>query len=93
MSKFQLSILSILVLGAALVRLFSVANQPFFCDVHIMVHVLESGGMTIQFPGYAPYHLIIKFLGFLFGSLFAGALVFSFLCGMGALGYCIAVRL
>lgn len=67
--------LILLILGAFLLRLAIPAPAPFFGDVENQVAVIESGAMLIQFPGYAPLHLLAKALipvtGSAFGSLVA----------------------
>lgn len=67
--------------------MISLPERPFFCDVPANVAAVETGAMTIQFPGYVPYHLVIKALASILGGVFPGVIVFSLLCGLGALVY------
>jgi hypothetical protein len=87
LKKNQLLVLLFILLGAVLVRAFSVAEQPFFCDVPFSLRAIDSGRMTIQFPGYVPFHLLIKLFTFVVGPPFVSFIFFSLVCGIGSLLY------
>jgi hypothetical protein len=88
MTRAQTLLLGFIFVAAAVIRLVSLAPVPFFCDVPYSLRVIASGTMVIQFPGYAPFHWVVRLLGDLLGSFLHGAVLFSFLCGMGAMIYC-----
>jgi hypothetical protein len=89
MTKIQVCILTGVFVVALTVRLGSLPHQPFFCDVPANVAAVESGTMIGNaFPGYAPFHWMIKLLGEVAGSPFAGDVLFSVICGLGAILYC-----
>lgn len=72
MLKFALALV---ICGAIGLRFFLHAPGPFFADVPNQVAAIESGRMLIQFPGYAPFHLLanslVPFTGTAFGGLVA----------------------
>ena len=89
MTRNQICLLTGVFVTAAAVRLASLPSHPFFCDVPANVAAVETGTMIgITFPGYAPFHWMIRLLGDVAGSPFAGDLLFSMLCGLGAMLYC-----
>ncbi len=76
------------VFGAALaLRLLSLPATAFFGDVPANQAAVESGAMIIQFPGYAPYHLLARAVSVLTGGVFAALILISLAAGLGAMGY------
>lgn len=83
-------IFGLLLTAGLAIRLTSLAPFPFFCDVPVQVEAIQSGRFIIQFPGYAPYHLVIGHLANLSGlSVFTVLWLFSLVCEQGSNVYII----
>ena len=67
--------------------MISIPSSGFFCDVPAQIKAIESQKFIIQFPGYAPYHLLIAGLASLTASTWQAMLFFSMLCGMVSILY------
>jgi hypothetical protein len=87
LKRSQLVVLLFVLLAAVLVRTFSVSEQPFYCDVPGTIPLVDSWKMTMQFPGYVPFQLIIKLFAFVVGTSFTSMIFFSLICGIGSLLY------
>lgn len=85
-SKFTAFLGLILFFGFCL-RLLMVPEIAFFCDVPEQIEVIESGKFTIQFPGYAPYHVLIAFLSKVAFGIHGSLMLFSLICGMATVVY------
>lgn len=64
----------VLLLGAGVaavlaVWLACVPRVPFFCDLPLQMTAIRDGSMVIQFPGYAPWHLLVRGVAEAIGSL------------------------
>jgi hypothetical protein len=84
--KYLIWFWAMLALGFVL-RAFSLPSVGFFCDVPNQITAIESKSFLIQFPGYAPFHLVIAGLAKIGISTFHAMALFSFLCGMVSLVY------
>ncbi|HEX8372076.1 MAG TPA: glycosyltransferase family 39 protein [Chthoniobacterales bacterium] len=80
----RFAVYSLILSLALVIRLTCLASEPFFGDLPLSVEAIKTGGMKIQFPGYVPFHWTIKTLAGGTGSLNAGAVTVSILCGMAA---------
>ena len=74
-------------IGAVLVRIVCWPSTGFFCDVPGQIYAIESGSYLIQFPGYAPYHLLAALLATCTTSVTEALLLLSFCSGMISLLY------
>jgi hypothetical protein len=73
--------------GLAL-RFFCLPQEAFFCDVPSNLRAVESGRMIIQFPGYAPFHVLVSWVSVVTGSDFMALVGLSLACIAAATVYC-----
>jgi hypothetical protein len=77
--RFRFWFWSILLAGLA-VRLFSTPPFAFCCDVPTQVQVIEARTFLIQFPGYAPFQLLVAAIAGFGIPVFKAMWLFSLAC-------------
>ena len=89
MDKKQVAVIIGVFSLAVLLRLFCLPTTAYFCDVPLNQMAVATGKMIIQFPGYAPYHQVIKMMAWCIGSVFGSMVLFSLICGLVAMLLCV----
>ena len=89
MNKKQVLLIIGLFLLALVVRVICIPPKAFFCDVPASQLAVETGTMIIQFPGYVPYHLLVKAMTILTGSVTGSLTLFSLVSGILSMLYCV----